>query len=164
MSTASATEARSIEDLNARGGYKRAPKATLLPEPEQRPIRVPLVSADDHVVEPGDIFMKRMPTKFGDLCPHVTENEFGVELWHFEDVAETNGIRGTSAVGRPIDEWMLFPVRFDEMRRGSWNPVARVEDMDIAGVALSRCFPSACSASPAGGFSRSRTGISASLP
>ena len=36
----------------------------------------------------------------------------------------------------------MEPVRFDQMRRGCWDPEARVHDMDLAGVWASVNFPS----------------------
>jgi predicted TIM-barrel fold metal-dependent hydrolase len=45
-------------------------------------------------------------------------------------------------VGRPKDEWTMEPARFDEMRRGCWDPVARLDDMDVDGVWASLCYPS----------------------
>ena len=35
--------------------------AGLLPDPEPRPIRVPIISVDDHLIEPPDLFEGRMP-------------------------------------------------------------------------------------------------------
>ena len=36
----------------------------------------------------------------------------------------------------------MEPARFDEMRRGCWDPIARVADMDLDGVWASLCYPS----------------------
>ena len=36
----------------------------------------------------------------------------------------------------------MEPVRFDQMRRGCWDPTARVADMDLAGIWASVSFPS----------------------
>ena len=131
-----------IEEALQRGGFAKTGPATLLPDPEPSQIRFPIVSVDDHFVEPPDLFIKRMPSRFASQAPRVVEKEDGVELWQFEDVVEPNRTQAVSVVGRPKDEWTAAPVRFDEMRPGSYNPKARLSDMDLAGVAVSMCFPS----------------------
>jgi predicted TIM-barrel fold metal-dependent hydrolase len=124
------------------GGDHRRPVHTLLPEPVPPPIAIPIVSADDHLVEPGDLFVSRSARDLIDAAPRIIEID-GVEYWQFEDEIEPNRTVQTSAVGRPKDEWTREPVRFDEMRPGSYDPKARLADMDLAGVVASLCFPSA---------------------
>ena len=50
---------------------------------------------------------------------------------------------GLSAVRRASRRRSFSPsrCRYDEMRPGCYDPVARVEDMDRAGVLASLCFP-----------------------
>jgi len=43
-----------------------------------------LFSVDDHIVEPADVWTKRLPKKFHDKCPHVIEAE-GRQFWVYED-------------------------------------------------------------------------------
>ena len=130
------------ETLTVRKSAARRRDATLLPEPLPARLHVPIVSVDDHYVEPGDLFQSRMSAKFRDRIPRVVETSDGVEAWQFEDSLEV--LRGPiSAVGRPREEWTMEPLRFDEMRAGSYDPVARLKDMDVAGVVMSLCFPSA---------------------
>jgi predicted TIM-barrel fold metal-dependent hydrolase len=124
------------------GGDHRRSVHTLLPDPAPGPVRIPLVSVDDHFVEPGDIFASRLAGRRADEAPRVIEQD-GVEYWNFEGNLESNRTIQTSAVGRPQEEWTREPVRFDEMRPGSFDARARLADMDLAGVAASLCFPSA---------------------
>lgn len=124
------------------GGDHRREVHTLLPDPVPVPVTVPIVSADDHLVEPGDLFLRRLPRPLAEDAPRVFESD-GVEYWRFEDEIEPNRTVQTSAVDRPRDEWTREPVRFDEMRPGSYDPAARLADMDLAGIVGSLCFPSA---------------------
>jgi predicted TIM-barrel fold metal-dependent hydrolase len=124
------------------GGDHRREIHTLLPDPVVPQIRIPIVSADDHFVEPPTVFQGRMPARFAEAAPRIVEID-GVEYWRFEDDIEPNRTAQTSTVGRPKDEWTREPVRFDEMRPGSYDPRARLADMDAVGVAASMCFPSA---------------------
>ena len=47
-----------------------------------------------------------------------------------------------AVVGRPREDWVVEPTRFDEMRPGCYEIDARVRDMDINGVWASVNFPS----------------------
>ncbi len=117
---------------------------TFLPEPEPRQRHFPLISVDDHVVEPAGMFDGRLPARLQARAPHVVEDEDGNQVWVYEHLREAH--TGLNAVaGRPIEECGMEPTRFDAMRRGAWDPTARVRDMDINGVYASLNFPSALS-------------------
>jgi hypothetical protein len=46
-------------------------RVTLLPDPEQRDVRYRLISVDDHLIEPPDLFEGRMPAALADRAPKV---------------------------------------------------------------------------------------------
>lgn len=113
----------------------------LLPDPEPRRRFVPIVSADDHLIEPPDLFHGRLPKQLAERAPHIVAAPDGSELWEFDGKRYPN-IGLNAVVGRPRQEWSMEPTRFDEMRRGCWDIEARVADMDVAGIWASLCFPS----------------------
>lgn len=134
-------------DLNARldeqhtSGAVVRRQRTLLPDPEPRELYLPLVSADDHLMEPRDTFHGRLPKKFEEQTPHIVEDSDGMEWWQFEDELVMNS--GANAMSSwPAEERTGGPVRFDEVRPGMYDVHARVKDMDVNGVAASLCFPS----------------------
>ena len=43
-----------------------------------------LVSVDDHVVEPPDMFEGRVPAKWKDRAPRIVHNDDGTDVWSFE--------------------------------------------------------------------------------
>ncbi len=127
------------------GAAQRAKRAgdrvTFLPEPEPRPRFAPIISSDDHVVEPPHVFESRVPAKMKELVPHIVENADGTQEWIYGERRDAN--LGLSAVvGRPIEECSAEPQRYDHMRKGCWDPEARIHDMDINGVYASLNFPS----------------------
>jgi len=92
----------------------------LLPDPEPRERHYTIVSVDDHLVEPRDLFVGRMASAFDGGAPRIVENELGQEMWLYEDVRYPQiGLNAVS--GRPKDQWNTEPTRFDEMRRGCWD-------------------------------------------
>lgn len=100
-----------------------------------------IISVDDHLVEPPDMFEGRLPERFADRAPRVIENDAGREMWLFEGVEIPNfGLNAVS--GRPQEEFGIEPTRFDEIRRGCWDVDARIDDMNAGGVLASMCFPS----------------------
>jgi predicted TIM-barrel fold metal-dependent hydrolase len=115
--------------------------ATLLPDPDPRTRHYTIISVDDHLIEPADLFEGRMPSGVADEAPRVVTLDNGRETWVFEDNFYPQV--GLNAVaGRPKAEWNMEPARFDEMRRGCYDIEARVRDMDIDGIYASLCFPS----------------------
>ncbi len=122
-------------------GDGATPVTVLLPDPEPRPIEVPVISVDDHLIEPDDLFVGRVPTSLADRVPRVIENDDGVQYWHFEDRTYPN-IGLNAVAGRARETWSMDPSRFDEMRPGCFDIHARIADMDINGIWASLCFPS----------------------
>jgi predicted TIM-barrel fold metal-dependent hydrolase len=116
---------------------------------------VAVVSVDDHLVEPADLFEGRLPARYAGHAPRVETAEDGTEAWVFD--GRRHPQIGLNAVaGRPKDEWSMEPARFDEMRPGCYDPVARATDMDLDGVAASLCFPSLIAGFAGTAFSRAR--------
>lgn len=99
-----------------------------------------LISVDDHVLEPGNVWQDRLPAKYRDAGPRLVTDDNG-EAWYFEHRRiPTTGL--SAAAGRKKEEFSPLPVTYDEMRPGCYDPVARLEDMNRDGVLASLCFPS----------------------
>ncbi len=100
-----------------------------------------LVSVDDHVVEPPDLFEGHLPERFRGAAPHVERTEDGSDVWVFNGTVIPNV--GLNAVaGRPKEEYGVDPTSFDEMRPGCYDVDERVKDMNAGGVLASMNFPS----------------------
>jgi hypothetical protein len=68
-----------------------------------------LVSIDDHIIEPPDVFKNHMPEKFRDAGPQFTRLDSGVDHWVFQ--GEIMGTVGLGAVASwPKEEWGFEPV------------------------------------------------------
>ncbi|HEX3840268.1 MAG TPA: amidohydrolase family protein [Acidimicrobiales bacterium] len=113
----------------------------LLPDPEPRTRLYTVISVDDHLVEPPDMFEGRLPAKFQDLAPKVVEDNHGHQLWEFDGQRYTQ-VGMNAVAGRRHESVTLEPTRFEDMRPGCWDIHERVRDMDINGVWASLNFPS----------------------
>jgi predicted TIM-barrel fold metal-dependent hydrolase len=114
-----------------------------------------LVSVDDHAIEPGDVWTKRMPARYDRvLIPHVEELEvdsarlqlgataYGrVQLWVYAG-KQYPQIGLNAVAGKDPRTWDVEPARYDDMRPGCYDPVQRLKDMDEDGVWAHLCFPS----------------------
>ncbi|MET0579809.1 MAG: amidohydrolase family protein [Ilumatobacteraceae bacterium] len=115
-----------------------------------------MVSIDDHVVEPPDVFARHMPERFRDRVPKLMndvagvgkaasadgiEYAVGVDRWVFQ--GESIGVPGIGAVmSWPDEEWSMDPCSLAEMRPGTYDVHERVRDMNANGTLASMNFPS----------------------
>lgn len=100
-----------------------------------------MTSVDDHIIEPPNVWVDRIPAKYHDTCPRVITEDDGSEYWVYEDHKAVTGGLGASAGRRPEDITAVgFP--YSEMRAGCYDAKARLEDMNEGGVLASLNFPS----------------------
>ncbi len=100
-----------------------------------------LVSVDDHLIEPPDLFVNHLAAKYQDRAPKLVRNEEGSDVWVFGKVVmETAALNAVA--GRPREEYGLEPQSLDEVRPGCYDVHERVKDMDAGGVLASLNFPS----------------------
>jgi predicted TIM-barrel fold metal-dependent hydrolase len=122
-----------------------------------------IISVDDHVIEPVDVWSKRLPAKFADVGPRVerrkiksmgyvggtfsyeeassTEDGTWCDWWLVEDLNYPL-TRLSAAAGYPRDEVTVSPITMDDMRPGCHTQADRLADMDVNHVEASLCFPS----------------------
>jgi predicted TIM-barrel fold metal-dependent hydrolase len=100
-----------------------------------------LVSVDDHVVEPPDLFEGRLSAKHAELAPKLIRKESGIDVWSFLG-QELPNIGLNAVAGRPPEEYAMDPTSFDDMRSGCYDVHDRVKDMNANGVLGSMNFPS----------------------
>jgi predicted TIM-barrel fold metal-dependent hydrolase len=115
----------------------------------------PIISVDDHVVEPPDLWASRLPRRLVERGPRVvrergqlTMMENGAwtpgpdgawaDIWYFDGLVKAIS-RMSVAVG--LGELGWGTVTFDEMRPGAWKQADRLADMDANHVEVSVCFP-----------------------
>jgi len=100
-----------------------------------------LISVDDHIVEPPDMFTNHLPAKYLADAPRLVHNPDGSDTWQFRDVVIPN-VALNAVAGRPKDEYGLEPQGLDEIRPGCWQVDERIKDMNAGGIFASICFPS----------------------
>jgi len=106
-----------------------------------RPEDMILVSVDDHVVEPPNMFDRHLPRKYRERAPRVVRKADGTDVWLFEG-AQLPNIGLNAVVGRPPEEYGVEPTSYDQLRPGCYDVDERIRDMNANGVLASMCFPS----------------------
>ena len=100
-----------------------------------------MISIDDHVVEPADIFEKHFPKSLMDQAPRLTAHPRNpnVQAWLFQDtVVGSSGLN--AVVSWPKSEWGMDPTGYAEMRPGVYDMDMRVRDMDANGTLAATLF------------------------
>ena len=118
-----------------------------------------IISIDDHVIEPADVWQSRLPAKYRDVGPRVIQERGKMQFvggvfsyepsdegelcdwWLYEDkrVPQT---RLSAAAGFSREEVKVTGITYEEMRDGCYDPVARVADMDMNHTEAQMSFPS----------------------
>ena len=100
-----------------------------------------LVSVDDHVVEPPDLFEGHLPDKWMEFAPKFVHKDDGTDVWSYEG-NEIPNIGLNAVAGKPPEEYGIEPTALADIRKGCWDIHERVNDMNRNGVLGSMCFPS----------------------
>jgi predicted TIM-barrel fold metal-dependent hydrolase len=99
-----------------------------------------IISTDDHIIEPPDLFVKTMPAKFKDETPRVMRYSDGHERWVIGDLRLAH-IAPSAVAGRKQEEITFEPSSYSDVRKGVYDVHARVDDMDANGILSSLNFP-----------------------
>ena len=111
---------------------------------EGKPLRLGdmiLVSVDDHVVEPPDMWKGRVPARYADEAPKIVLQDDGTEAWEFLGRRSSN-IGLNAVAGRPPEDYGFDAQSFADMRPGCYDVHQRVRDMSANGVLAALNFPS----------------------
>ena len=118
-----------------------------------------IVSVDDHVIEPPDLWTARLPAKYAGVGPRVERLPAGelalagaryverpgtdgplVDYWVYEDLYQSLK-RAVAASGRRREDMTMTATTYDDVRPGCYDPAARLADMDENWTQASLCYP-----------------------
>lgn len=109
-----------------------------------------IISVDDHVLEPPDVWTSPLPGRYADVSPRVERRKVSslafngvtytsdidldtgkeTDFWVYEDLRGPMR-RIIAAAGYEVDEVTLEPITYEEMRPGCHDAGARLDDMDL---------------------------------
>ena len=101
------------------------------------------ISADSHVTEPPDTYIDRIDPEFRDRAPRMHHDDTLGDVMLIDNGKSLVPFWLVAAAGRPTEEVRLDSgKRFEELHRGGWDPVARLDDQDTDGVRAEVIYPS----------------------
>lgn len=103
------------------------------------PIRT--IDADSHVNEPAEVWQARVPARLRDLAPRMVELDGGRIGWLFEGGKRTHRVT-TACAGFDESTYHSHGARWDEIRPGSYDPKARLDDMELDMIQAQVLYPS----------------------
>jgi predicted TIM-barrel fold metal-dependent hydrolase len=98
-----------------------------------------VLSADSHIVEPPDAYVKYIDPEFKDRAPQVRNDPTLGQIWRTEELTFPN-VELMAGAGKDREE-VHFAGRYEAARRGGWDADERLKDMDITGVAAALLYP-----------------------
>ncbi len=100
-----------------------------------------LVSVDDHITEPAGMYDKHLSGEALKTAPTLRTTAEGTNYWEYQG-RKIPSVGLNAVVGRPPEEYGMEPTSFEQLRKGCYDVHARVEDMNVNGIASSLNFPS----------------------
>ena len=100
-----------------------------------------IVSSDNHIIEPPNLWTTRIDAEFKDRCPRLISTDGGLK-WHCENVTEQGPEQGSN-VGKRFEnpDDITTSEVYEHVRAGGYDPDAAVKDLDVDGVDSCLMFP-----------------------
>lgn len=108
-----------------------------------------IISVDDHIAEPPDMFKQHVQGNDLATAPQFHTTAKGDNYWTYQGMTMAS-VGLNAVVGRVPEEYGMEPQSLAQVRKGCYDPQARLDDMNVNGIAASLNFGSV------GGFDGSR--------
>ena len=101
-----------------------------------------VISSDNHVVEPPNLWTGRIESKFKDRAPQIVRED-GADWWVCDGIRVVSVHPGTQT-GRRFEEpkKMTRQDTFENVRPGGYIPEEHIKDLDVDGMDVSIVYPS----------------------
>ena len=103
-----------------------------------------LISSDSHIIEPADLWEKRIDSRFKDRAPRLV-TEGGFDQWYCDGVT-FGAVGANQQAGLRFEdpEKMTREGSMETVPQGGIDPDAHVKDLEVDGVAGAVLYPSQC--------------------
>jgi len=100
-----------------------------------------IISSDNHIFEPADLWTTRAEHQFRDRAPRIVREEDGD--WWYCDNHRVIGMGAGAQTGMRFgqSDQLRRTTTFDHVRPGGYIPAEHVKDMDTDGVDVSIVYP-----------------------
>jgi predicted TIM-barrel fold metal-dependent hydrolase len=98
-----------------------------------------LISGDSHINEPPDLYTSRVPEKYRDRVPRMEQFPQG-DAWIIEGAKDPINFGMNAIAGVPYERVNAW-VRWEDIRRGGFDPAERLKEQDLDGVDAEVLYP-----------------------
>jgi predicted TIM-barrel fold metal-dependent hydrolase len=98
-----------------------------------------IIDADQHVIEPPDLWERWLPKRFRAQAPRLVKDEDGGDAWLLGENVESLGL--VAAMNQTPKTLKWTGVRYEDMHPGIFEAKGRIELMDEDGVDAAIFFP-----------------------
>ena len=98
-----------------------------------------LISGDSHVNEPPELWRDRVAAKFADRAPRMQRFEEG-DAWVIEGAIDPVHFGLNQCASDPIEKRSRW-IKWENVRRGGFDPAERIKEIDIDGVDGELLYP-----------------------
>jgi predicted TIM-barrel fold metal-dependent hydrolase len=102
---------------------------------------IKLISSDNHINEPRDLFTSRFPTHLKDKAPRVVRGADGGDGWSIRGEAPKRTYGLEAMAGFDKKDYRVSGLRYEQLRPGNYNGAEHLKDMDIDGIFASVVYP-----------------------
>jgi predicted TIM-barrel fold metal-dependent hydrolase len=101
-----------------------------------------IISSDNHVIEPPDLWTNRIDPRFKGREPRVVRLEDGSDFW-FTDGVKGDGMYAGAQSGVRFEEPENLSLNstFEDVRPGGYIPEEHIKDMDVDGIDVGIIYP-----------------------
>jgi len=98
-----------------------------------------IISVDDHICEPPTMFDNQLSGALLASAPKFNIDRNGKNFWSYQGTIRPS-VGLNAVVGRPFEEYGMEPTALEQLRDGCYDVHARIDDMNVNGIAASLCF------------------------
>src|SRR5213594_3917041 len=99
------------------------------------------IDSDAHVNEPPDLWQERVPARLRNRAPKVLHTPEG-DVWSFDDGKRLRPLGLTATAGLSYLQFRPAGLTYAGIRPGSFEPAARLADLDADGLYAQVLYPS----------------------
>jgi len=101
--------------------------------------RYDVIDADQHIIEPPDLWERWLPSAHRARAPRLVKDEDGGDAWQLGEHVEPLGL--VTVMATPPEAMRWTGVRYATLHRGCWEPEGRLELMDRDGIDAAIIYP-----------------------
>jgi predicted TIM-barrel fold metal-dependent hydrolase len=102
---------------------------------------IKLISSDNHVNEPRDLFISRFPAHLKDKAPRVIRGKDGGDGWSIDGSPPKRTYGLEAMAGFDKKDYRISGLPYEALRAGNYDGAEHLKDMDIDGIYASVCYP-----------------------